>query len=1443
MLEDKMKFSSQRSRNLLPETCSTAIAILLIVTLFFSPGTSQLLAESLHKDVVGKSKSLNLSKVKSHRPLTVPPKSQPAALSHPRKKLNLRSLDLSKTPSEDDLRMAGQLGSPLSPSSPAEPSLITDSNARKKQEGDNLALGKAIQKWNEHKYPEAVALFRAHRREYPESPWAGEAELHLGCNAQFSGSWSEAQFSFDWILSHTPKGSDIYQKAKLRRSILHMTQGELDSAGTSFTEMLQTESDWERNTYGHYWIQQISLYKGKQVALRTCGRDSIAYVLESNGRRDKATLLRSAPAPTDKGYTLGELVEVASRAGLPAVAIRADSNDLTRLKPPFVAHYSDDHFVVVSGITSTGQVKLFDPRLQHECLLTREQFVRQWSGSAVLFDSPPVGIALASVSDLADVIGGCCGQPRYPGPLGQPPLPLPSPSPGTCARGLPQWQVNPVNMNLVVQDIPMWYDCPIGPAIEIKLTYNSQDALNQIRPFGNKWLFNYASYAMESPNGGLPAGSILVVMPDGRGDTYQPATGGAYTPPPGIFNTLTKLADYTYDLLLTDGTIYHYGIPTGMTGTSSLLLSIQDRNGNLVVVQHDTAGTITGVADPQGNVITLTYNAQGYIGQASDAFGRTATFSYDASGNLTGQTDMGGVAYSYTYDANVYLTSITKPTGTTLFYVEPADGTSNNSNPYPPSGGIMWENYRITVTDPIGYKEEYYYNGYSLYGWYRDRNQYLSPLSPLDASAPKTRYDYTLLGPSGSTEGVVSKITYADTKYVSFTYPLGSQPNLPTAITDENGYTTQFTYNSMGKVLTRTDPRNVTPANQYVTTYTYAPNNLDLTTITDFYHDTSHPALQIGYDTRRNVSSVADGLNRSTTIFYNSFGQPQTITDATGQVRTPNYNSLHQLTSVTQNGNTLFSIVPDAVGRPATVTNSDGYPLIYTYDNSNRLLRTTYPDSTYQENHWACCHLEGQRDRAGYLTQYVYDENNRLTAVLDASDRAIVYGHDPAGNLTQLFDGNENPTLWNYDNRNRVSKKIYADGSYYLYVYDGVGNLIYQTDAKQVQTTFTYDEVNNLTQISAPGLTTPIGFIYDSLNRRTQMTDGVGSTIFGYDLASQVTSIDGPSANDTIVLSYDLLGRYTGRTINNAGGATLVYDNYGRPQTASNVLGTFTFNYPTVISKLLSSVTATAGLNVYYSYLDIPHDQRLGEIWNKNRAGTQTLSKFDYIYNPLGQITTWTQQSGTSAAKAYTLSYDPVGELLSGTLKTVSTGAVLKSYNYTYDKGGNRTGEDIDNQVSADTPNNLNQLVTRQTGAGVLPIRGTTNEPAAVTVNGSLATTQSDNSFAGQANVTAGNNTVTVVATDGNGNAKTNSYNVVVTGSGTKSLSYDPNGNLLGDGTRTFEWDPLNRLTAVNIGTNRSEFTYNGLSQRVKIVENRTVLSLAQKAWSGLEKRSVKSGM
>ena len=88
----------------------------------------------------------------------------------------------------------------------------------------------------------------------------------------------------------------------------------------------------------------------------------------------------------------------------------------------------------------------------------------------------------------------------------------------------------------------------------------------------------------------------------------------------------------------------------------------------------------------------------------------------------------------------------------------------------------------------------------------------------------------------------------------------------------------------------------------------------------------------------------------------------------------------------------------------------------------------------------------------------------------------------------------------------------------------------------------------------------------------------------------------------------------------------------------------------------------------------------------------------------------------------------------------------------------------------------------------------------------------------------------------------TNYQLIVTNNSVAKTLMYDLNGNLTNAmtsmATNTFEWDAADRLTAINEGgTNRSEFTYDGLGRRVKLVEktNGVVVSTKLFVWCGTE--------
>jgi hypothetical protein len=178
--------------------------------------------------------------------------------------------------------------------------------------------------------------------------------------------------------------------------------------------------------------------------------------------------------------------------------------------------------------------------------------------------------------------------------------------------------------------------------------------------------------------------------------------------------------------------------------------------------------------------------------------------------------------------------------------------------------------------------------------------------------------------------------------------------------------------------------------------------------------------------------------------------------------------------------------------------------------------------------------------------------------------------------------------------------------------------------------------------------------------------------------AGKLLSETGPLGDSTITYMYDPLGRVLVRAINGATNS-VTYDVLGRVAVVTNVLGVFANSYVDVTARL-STMTYPNGQLMTNTYFGNLGDQRLQEIWNQN-SSSATISKFDYAYDVLGDITTWTQQVDNTTTNIYNLTYDRGDQLLGATLQNAVTLAEVTNYYYAYDAAGNRTSEQINSNV------------------------------------------------------------------------------------------------------------------------------------------------------------------
>ncbi|MFN9822441.1 MAG: hypothetical protein ACK56K_17315, partial [Akkermansiaceae bacterium] len=353
-------------------------------------------------------------------------------------------------------------------------------------------------------------------------------------------------------------------------------------------------------------------------------------------------------------------------------------------------------------------------------------------------------------------------------------------------------------------------------------------------------------------------------------------------------------------------------------------------------------------------------------------------------------------------------------------------------------------------------------------------------------------------------------------------------------------------------------------------------------------------------------------------------------------------------------------------------------------------------------------------------------------------------------------------------------------------------------------------------------------FTYDTIyGRLATMSDGTGSTSYTYHPVGQPgalmpATIDGPLANDIIAISNEAQSRFKTHSIHGSANTTSIdaYDNLGRITQLTNPLGTFQHTYDPV-NLLPKTLTAPNGMVTEFSYLNAAADLRLSEI-KHTLPGNAPLSKHNYEYRKNGNIKSWQRQIDTNPATKFSFGYDKGDQLTSATLAAVTNpNSPLESHSFQYDKAGNRTSRQSGNVIERATHNNTNQITSTQAG-GKMRVAGITDEPATVKVNGKPALTTAQNQYEAWVDVAAGENTLSIEAEDfsPNKNKLTKSWKVNVTGTA-RTPAYDLNGNTLTDGTgKSYVWDAENRLTKIIYADNSStEFQYNGLSQRVRVIE------------------------
>jgi RHS repeat-associated protein len=1065
---------------------------------------------------------------------------------------------------------------------------------------------------------------------------------------------------------------------------------------------------------------------------------------------------------------------------------------------------------------------------------------------------------------------------------------------GNEEDGMAGYQLNALLASIRVLDTPLRYTPPRGYRVHFTVTYDQFDVNllsgQNFANLGPNFNYNYLSYVINDTN--QPT-TVNLFMREGGVESYVSLDTGTmnYAMQQDTRAIMHQNSATNFVRTMPNGSTEIFDTAATVSGVYVVLLTkMIDPYGNTNSLTYDSYYRLAAIRDAIGQVSTVSYvstNASNTvwfykIAQVTDPFGRSAYFAYNTNSpyQLVQSTDVMGLVSQYAYTNNNYMSALVTPYGTNYFtYLQTVLGAYTNTN-------------SVQVIDPEGNSEMAMFIGVDfltpvntgvssiLATELVPTNLSVTPINGLMQYRNTFYWDKNAMkeAPGNFTQARIYHFLHTSTPGVShilesvksplesriwFNYPGQTIGNYETGITNsspsrvarilDDGTTqmSQYEYTNLyGKTTKAVDALGRT------TLYTYAANGNDLTQVRQVNGANKDILKTITYNTQHLPLTTVDASGQTNTFGYNSYGQLISITNALNQTVTMSYDTNGYLTNVLGSlpgATNAYSY--DSFGRVLASTDSSGYTVTYSYDALDRITKITHPDGTYEQIVYDRLDPVLKRDRRGHWTATTYDTLRRVRDIRDSLNRVTHFEWCGCGSLESITDPLGNTTAWTRDIEGRPTVKTFPDTSQIQYTY-GVysGRLASVTDAKNQTTLYSYFADDDLSEVtySNPVVSTPsVSFTYDTnYNRMLTMVDGTGTTAYSYNPitvppalgAGQLASVTNPASlgNSVITYQYDALGRVTNRAIDGVA-MTMTFDALGRVTNTTNVLGSFTNTYVGATLRL-NSVAYPNGQGASFSYFGTNNDLRLQTILNTNSAGS-TISKFDYTYDADGQIQTWTRQTDATSTNTFSFQYDPVDQLLGAVLAQTGVATnILSQYLYSYDKSGNRTGQQINTNTTGANFNSLNQL-TNLINNGLVQFSGNVTKTSTVSVASVSAVMTNQTNFAANVVTTNGTNQIQITATDLDNNTGVTNYQLIVTNNSvTETLVYDLNGNLTttttAAATNSYEWDAANRLTAINeAGTNRSEFTYDGTGRRTQIVEKTNGVAYSTKTfvWCGTE--------
>lgn len=989
-------------------------------------------------------------------------------------------------------------------------------------EGENLVLAGTLQQFVTRARHEDLSMLEAFLLQYPSSRWNASLLLNMGLERYSTGYLTQALMFWEsaWSLAKNETGPQ--QRAIADRAIgdlllLNARLGRVDVMKKFLAEV--GERPLEGSVAANVQAAKEGLARmtvQPEIAFK-CGPFALNSILNLRDQTPdrRAPELETAQS-TSQGTNLLQVLGWAGEVGLDYQMAKRDPD--APIIYPAVMHWKLDHFAALLT-ESDGRYLVQDATFGGAEIWISANALEAETDGYFLVPAGPLPAGWRAVGeDEGQIVwgkGGASARDENAKSAATPKRPCECPSPG-----MPSSSYYLMQASLNIQDVPLFYQPPVGPSVHFLMNYNHNETgepeINTHSNLGPNWDFNWVGYLEVKPDY-----NVTIRLREGGTEIYHFSLFNNLTNAfkPDIYSqavlkwTTNEFGKDVYRRELSDGSVEVYSQP-GQKNTVGryYLKEVIDPTGNKITINYEVYGggrsvtytqttepdetlrdvpgenTIPGtkpvwtgrineLVDAAGNVTFIRYVSNdtlhaGFrkIKRITDPWGRTVEFGYDglakSPGKINSIKDVVGMVSTFRYASDGFIEVMETPYGKTLFHRYNQAGElilEEDPDKVPLFIADMMRGLKITYPNgSTAIVESWLGHTMKTFHWDRLATK-AYPLEPLTGDPAQYQhceiYQWRLRQQSNE----LSAIPY------SFKRPLQAE--------------VVFDYESAGE----------TKDEQEEVTHTYTGASNQPTSVTDGERQTS-----AAYNLLGNLTESVDPRGRKTRYYYDGNGvdllevrqvidgtedllakmaeyderhMPRKIYDASGSATAFTYNNYSQVKTVTDalgRVTTLEYVEPLGSTNPSAhdslLQSIDG-PLpaghdktTFTYDNFQRVESVTDPD--------------------GYTTWYEYDNLNRI----------IKTTYQPEG--VALADCEYEEVVWDRLNpvliRDRKGRLIQRE-------YNEMQRLVSETDSEGRRLEFEWCTCGSLTKLR-DGNGHVTRWEYDILGRVTKKVRHDGRT-------------------------------------------------------------------------------------------------------------------------------------------------------------------------------------------------------------------------------------------------------------------------------------------------------------------------------------------------------------